>query len=91
MVDKLVLTFALDFKTTLNPATKMTHHTMEFQPLEVSTFNNPRRCVDKWQEMGPPAIPERAMINCYLLKDFKIKILLWNYRGANNPKFIRAL
>ena len=41
--------------------------------------------------MGPPAIPERVMINYYHPKDFKIKILLWNCRGANNPNFFKAL
>ena len=67
MVAKLTLTFSLDLSSDFNPTSSLVHHTIQFQHLETSTMNNPKALTKDWVKEGPLPIPERAMINCYLL------------------------
>ena len=83
----MIFTFGLDLTSDLNPSLGVTHPSVALDPLEILTMNNPRLAADVWTRNGPPTIPNRAMVNCFLPRDFKMKILVWNCREAADQNF----
>ena len=61
------------------------------QPSKSENFKPSKEMYKRMDKDKTSPILDKAMVNCFLPSDFKMKILLWNCHGAGNPDFRRAL